>query len=47
MPMFADLPYARNYLLGALEGAPDIFDRLLDRLSEAEADRRPVDHPPA
>ena len=31
----------RTYLLGALAGAPDLFDTLLRGLTDAEADRRP------
>src|SRR3712207_1628089 len=30
-----------GYLLGALEGAPDLFDHLLRGLTDEEADRRP------
>lgn len=30
-----------TYLLGALEGAPDLFDALLRGMTDAEADRRP------
>ncbi len=30
-----------NYLLIALEGAPDVFDALLQGMTEEEADRRP------
>lgn len=31
----------RSYLLGALAGAPDLFDALLRNMTDAEADRRP------
>ncbi len=30
-----------TYLLGALDGAPDVFDALLQGMTDAEADRRP------
>jgi uncharacterized damage-inducible protein DinB len=36
-----DSPYRRSYLLGALDAAPELFDHLLEGLSDAEADRRP------
>lgn len=39
--MLIEFPYAQRYLFTALHSAPDVFDRLLDGLTPAEADYRP------
>jgi uncharacterized damage-inducible protein DinB len=39
--MLVEHPGPRKYLLGALETAPEIFRRLLQNLSDEEADFRP------
>lgn len=39
--MLIEHPSLNNYLLNALEATPEVFERLLRNLSEAEADFRP------
>lgn len=39
--MLIEYPFTRKYLVGALDGAPDVFESLLAGLTDAEIDRRP------
>lgn len=39
--MFVESPYMRNYLFTALQGSLELYDHLLEGLSDSEADLRP------
>ena len=39
--MLVEYDFTKNYLMGALEGAPDIFEYILAGVSLEEIDRRP------
>ena len=39
--MLVEYPYFKNYLMAALEGTPEMFDRALLGLTPEEADRKP------
>ncbi|HEX5322984.1 MAG TPA: DinB family protein [Capsulimonadaceae bacterium] len=39
--MLVEYEFTKNYLMGALEGAPDVFERFLAGATQEEIDRRP------
>jgi hypothetical protein len=39
--MLVEYEFTRRYLMGALEGAPDVFERILAGVTNEEIDRRP------
>lgn len=39
--MLVEYDFTRNYLMGALEGAPDVFEHILAGVTDEEIDRRP------